>query len=75
MPGKAGIEFLEQIRSSVRLNKMKVILMSGYLRQGDVLQAMRLGVKNVMVKPFTRQQLLTEVENVLKFSIQRENNL
>ncbi len=66
MPGKPGIEFIEQLRNSVKLNKMKVILISGYLQQEDVLQAIKLNVKHVVVKPFTRQQLVSAVEEILK---------
>lgn len=66
MPGKAGIEFIEHLRNSVRFTKMRVILISGYLQQEDVLQAIKLGVKHVVVKPFTRQQLVGQVADILK---------
>lgn len=66
LPGKAGIEYIEHLRNSVKFNKMKIILISGYLQQEDVLTAIQLGIKHVVVKPFTRQQLVNQVADILK---------
>ncbi len=68
MPGKLGIEFIQHIRTSVKFNKMKIILISGYLQQEDVLSAIQLGVKNIIVKPFTRQQIVSQVSELLKIN-------
>ncbi len=68
LPGKRGIDFLEALKTNIKLNKMKVILISGYLQQEDVLKAMHLGVRNVVVKPFTRQQLTTHVAELLEIA-------
>lgn len=70
MPGKAGIEFVEQLRHSVKYNKIKVILISGYLQQEDVVQAIQLGIKHVIVKPFTRQHLVNQVADILKIDLE-----
>lgn len=72
MPGKAGIEFIGQLRNSVKFNKLKIILISGYLQQEDVLQAIELGIKHIVVKPFTRQQLVNQVADILKLSLEEE---
>jgi DNA-binding response OmpR family regulator len=68
LPGKLGIEFIEHLRNSMKFNRMKIILISGYLQQEDVLKSIQLGVKNIVVKPFSRQQLLAQVGEVLKIS-------
>ena len=73
MPGKAGIEFIEQLRNSVKFNKMKIVLISGYLQQEDALQAIQFGVKNIVVKPFTRQQLITQVSDVLRLPLEPQD--
>lgn len=65
LPGKLGIEFIEHIRNSVKFNRLKVVLISGYLQQEDVLNAIQFGVKNIVVKPFTRQQIIAQVADVL----------
>lgn len=69
LPGKMGVEFIEQLRNSVKFNRMKIILISGYLQQEDVLSAIQSGVKHVVVKPFTRQQLVSQVADVLKIPV------
>jgi CheY-like chemotaxis protein len=70
MPGKVGIEFIEQIRNSIKFNRVKIILISGYLQQEDVLQAIKFGVKHIVVKPFSRQQLVNQVADILEISIE-----
>ena len=69
MPGKVGIEFIDQIRNNVRFSKVKIILISGYLQQEDVLQAIKLGIKHIVVKPFSRQQLVSQVADIMKIKV------
>lgn len=68
MPGKPGIEFIEHLRSSVRYNKLKIVLISGYLQEEDVLTAIKNGIKHIIVKPFSRQQLINHVQEILKLN-------
>lgn len=68
MPGKLGLEYIEMLKTSLRFQKTKIILISGYLEQEDVLKAINLGVKNIIVKPFNRQQIISQVEEVLEIS-------
>mgnify|MGYP006337570395 CR=1 FL=1 len=68
MPGKHGIEFIQHLRTSVKFNRMKFILISGYLQQEDVLGVIEMGVKNIIVKPFTRQQIVSQVADLLKIN-------
>lgn len=72
MPGKMGVEFIQSIKTSVKFNRMKIILISGYLQQEDVHTAIQLGVKNIIVKPFTKQQMVGEVANLLKIPIKEK---
>ncbi len=69
MPGKVGIEFIDQIRNNVRFSKVKIILISGYLQQEDVLQAIKLGIKHIVVKPFSRQQLVSQVADIMNIKV------
>lgn len=66
LPGKMGVEFIKGLKSSVKFNRIKIVLISGYLQQEDVLGAIQSGVKNVLVKPFNRKQLIDQVAEVLK---------
>lgn len=72
LPGKLGIDFIKNLRQSVKFNRLKVILISGYLQQEDVLKAIGVGVRNVLVKPFTRQQLIQQVNDVLRIGADKE---
>lgn len=65
MPGKLGLEYIETLRSSLKYQKTKIILVSGFLKQEDVLKAINLGVKNILVKPFTKKQLVEQVQEIL----------
>jgi len=68
MPGKPGLEYIESLKSSFKFQKTKIILISGYLEQEDVLKAINLGVKNIIVKPFNRQQIISKVEEALEIT-------
>jgi two-component system chemotaxis response regulator CheY len=68
LPGKLGLEFIEQLRKTMKYSKVKILLMSGYLQQDDVLTAIDYGVKHILVKPFTRQQLIEKVSALLGVS-------
>lgn len=69
MPGKAGIDYIAHLRNSVKHANLKIILISGYLQQEDVLNAIQLGIKHIVVKPFTRQQLINQVSEILKIQL------
>jgi YesN/AraC family two-component response regulator len=68
MPGKMGLEFIDHLKKNKKINDYKIILISGYLHERDVVNAIQLGVKNIVVKPFTKTQLITQVEHLLQIN-------
>ncbi|MBT8363724.1 MAG: response regulator [Deltaproteobacteria bacterium] len=64
MPGIGGVKCLRQIMSLSP--EAKVIIISGYLSNGRVEEAMTLGAKAFLTKPFRFKELLTTVRNVLE---------
>lgn len=66
LPGKLGIEFAESLRNTVKFQNLKILVISGYLQQEDVLKSVDLGIKHILVKPFSRQQLIDKVKFVLE---------
>jgi YesN/AraC family two-component response regulator len=68
MPNKTGLEFVENLRKSLKHQKAKVLLISGCLTKDDTLVAMKLGIKDILVKPFNRQRLMEKFEGI--FNIQ-----
>jgi len=66
MPTKDGLSFIEQSMRTLKFKNIKYILISGYLKEEDVHRALQLGVQNVLVKPFTKQQLLEKIAGIYK---------
>lgn len=69
LQGSSGLEFIEYVKSSGKSETMKVILISGYFTEQKVLTAIKNGVKHILVKPFTRQQLISEVSKALNLNV------
>lgn len=66
MPGKEGLETIGELRRSHP--GIKIIAMSGGGKKGhmDVLKAAKLmGARRVLAKPFTREELIDTVEQLL----------
>lgn len=64
LPDQHGSAFVEQLKA---LNPdIECILMTGYASVGSVVNAMRLGVRDYLVKPFKRAELLSAVGRVLR---------
>ena len=64
MPGIGGVKCLRQIMSLSP--EAKVIIISGYLSNGRVEEAMTLGAKAFLTKPYSFEELRTTVRNVLE---------
>lgn len=65
MPNKSGLEFVENLRKSLKHQKTKILLISGCLTKEDTLVAMKLGIKEILVKPFNRQRLMEKLDGIL----------
>ena len=72
MPGKSGLEFLEEIRNAgVRT---PLILISGQANIEMAVRATKLGALDFLEKPLSTDKLLITVENALRLSrLEREN--
>ena len=72
MPGKNGLEFLEEIRSAgVRT---PLILISGQANIETAVKATKLGALDFLEKPLSTDKLLITVENALRLSrLETEN--
>ena len=56
MPRKLGVDYALFLKRSFKYSKLSIVLMSGALKQDDVLKAVEVGIKDVLVKPFTLKQ-------------------
>jgi two-component system alkaline phosphatase synthesis response regulator PhoP len=55
MPGMSGEEFIKKVRSDIRLDKLKVILTSGWQNLRSI--AKKVGANGFLIKPFDLDEL------------------
>ncbi|GAB4010659.1 MAG: hypothetical protein Fur0010_03780 [Bdellovibrio sp.] len=66
LPGKTGVDFVRQLRKMMKHASVKVVLMSAVLSKDDVQSALSVGIEDIIVKPFTFQQLMGKIRPYLK---------
>lgn len=66
LPDKNGTSFIDIVSKSIKYRKIKFLLISGYLDNQAMMDVMNVGVKNVLVKPFSRTSLIQKVCDILK---------
>ena len=72
MPGKSGIELLEDLKQAGV--KTPVVLISGQANVEMAVKATRLGALDFLEKPLSTDKLLVTVENALRFSRLEDEN-
>ena len=65
MPVMGGIEACEQLKDSTKTNKIPIIIVTAVLKESTKHEMLTLGVNDYLVKPFTKEQLLDSIFNVL----------
>ena len=65
MPKKNGIEILHEITASDKNSVKNVILVSGDLNRKYLSEAIELGAKTVLIKPFTKEAFDQKIREVL----------
>lgn len=66
LPDKKGTHFIDIVSKSTGYTKVKFLLISGYLDNKTLADVMNIGIKQVLVKPFTRMMLIKKVCEILK---------
>jgi putative nucleotidyltransferase with HDIG domain len=72
MPGIGGLETLKRIHENHQLTN--VIIMTGYPTMETVIDAMRSGASDFLVKPFRLQDIKIILERISRLKILMENN-
>jgi two-component system nitrogen regulation response regulator NtrX len=72
MPGKSGLEFLEEIKNAGV--KVPVILISGQANIEMAVRATKLGALDFLEKPLSTDKLLVTVENALRLTRLEDEN-
>jgi two-component system chemotaxis response regulator CheY len=65
MPKMPGIELLKAIRSNEELKDIKFIMVTAEAQKESVIEAIKHGVNQYVVKPFTPETLKEKLEKVL----------
>jgi DNA-binding NtrC family response regulator len=60
MPGPSGLDLLRHIRDNY--SRVRVVVITGYPRYDEAIQAMKIGAEEYLIKPFTDDELFTAVE-------------
>jgi len=73
LPDTTGLKVLEELN---RLGfTIPTIMMTGYGSEGSAARALRLGVKDYLIKPFTTEEVLSSIERALSESrLRREKD-
>lgn len=66
MPVMNGIEMLKRLKSEPDLKEIPVIMLTAESGKENVMQIVKMGVKDYMVKPFKGDQLIERIEKIVK---------
>jgi two-component system, chemotaxis family, chemotaxis protein CheY len=66
MPKMTGLELLKAMRADATLQHIPVVMITAEGRKEDVLEAVKAGVNNFIVKPFTAETLEEKLAKVLE---------
>lgn len=64
MPNMTGLELLHAVRADERLKKMPFLMVTAEAEQENIMAAVKAGVSNYIVKPFTAQVLKEKLEKI-----------
>lgn len=65
MPGLDGIGLVQNLRGDPQLSHIPMILMTGFPEKNMIVQSLRFGVKDILLKPFPFDELLKRVKGLI----------
>jgi len=66
MPNMSGLELLKAIRADSALKGVPVLMVTAEAKKENVLEAIKAGVNNYIVKPFTAEILREKIEKIFE---------
>ena len=66
MPEMDGLTFVSNIRKSSEHNKLPVLMVTTRSVKDDIVEALKAGVNNYIVKPFTPDTLKEKIDQILE---------
>jgi two-component system chemotaxis response regulator CheY len=64
MPQLSGLDLLKKVRATEGLEKLPFLMITAEAEQGNVVIAVKAGVSNFIVKPFSAQVLKEKIEKI-----------
>ena len=65
MPGMTGIELLREVRADAQLKQLPFLMVTAEAKKRNVLEAVRAGVSNYIIKPFNQAVLEEKLRVIL----------
>lgn len=66
MPNMDGLELLKKVRSDPELKSLPVLMVTAEAEKNKVVEAIRAGVNNYVVKPFTAEILKEKIDRIFE---------
>lgn len=66
MPEMSGVEFARAVRANDTTKGVPILMVTTNAAEGDIVEALKAGVSNYVVKPFTPATIKEKIEAVLK---------
>lgn len=69
MPNMTGLEFLKAVRADDRYKELPFLMVTAEAEKENIIEAVKAGVSNYVVKPFTAQTLkekLTKIDQMMQ---------
>ncbi len=64
MPKMTGLELVKAIRGDEKLKKLPVLMVTAEAKKENVIAAIKAGVNNYIVKPFTPETLKKKIDDI-----------
>lgn len=64
MPNMTGLEFLKTVRADERFKHLPFMMITAEAEKENIIEAVKAGVSNYIVKPFTAQNLKDKIEKI-----------
>ncbi|NPA03491.1 MAG: response regulator [Epsilonproteobacteria bacterium] len=64
MPNLTGIELVQEMRKDPKLKKIPVMMVTAEAKKENIILALKSGVNNYIVKPFTPENVKSKIEAI-----------
>jgi len=66
MPEMSGIDFIRAVRANDATKQLPVLMVTTNAAEDDIVEALKAGVNNYVVKPFTPDTIKEKIQSALK---------